>query len=221
MVRLNATGAASESDIAGGQNKPPAGRYLAILQDADESLSKGDYVTLNYQILAGTVPGQRGKTIDKQYHLSEKAAPSLTRVAVAIGLMHPGAEADVEFVGAVGWPLIIEIEPHEYENKAGKKVQTVQVGFAGAWSPTHPDVAEVLTVPEVLAALNEIRVAWGWDPLPPPVANQAGRPPVTPPSPHGPATGALRPATPTPQSPPQQQRQPAPAMNGDGKYAGL
>lgn len=155
-LSLSAKGAKSESDIAGGQ-KPVKGRYLAMIKNVDETMEKKDQVNVDFEVLAGNVPDQRGKILTEYFACSEKALPRLTRLALCTGLLKPDEVADVSFMPAIGRVLFIEVEDHKYDNAKGEKVETVRVSFGGMWSVGNPDVADLHQVPEIAAMINQLR----------------------------------------------------------------
>ncbi len=154
-VSLSAKGAKSESDVAGGQ-KPVKGRYLAMVKAVDETMDKKDQVNVDFEVLAGNVPDQRGRILTEYFSVSEKALPRLTRLALCLNLLQPDQVADVSFAAGVGRVLFIEVEDHSYD-KDGKKVETVRVSFGGMWSLGNPDVADLHKVPEIANMLNTLR----------------------------------------------------------------
>lgn len=156
-INLSAKGAKSESDIAGG-GKPVKGRYLMMIKAVDETMEKKDQVNVDFEVLAGNVPDQRGKILTEYFSVSERALPRLTRLALCTGLLQPDEVKDVSFMGAIGRVLFVEVEDHKY-TKAGesKETETVRVSFGGMWSVGNPDVADLLQVPEIAAMINTLR----------------------------------------------------------------
>lgn len=157
-LNLSAKGAKSESDI--GTGKPAAGRYLAMVKEVDETMEKKDQVIVDFEVLAGNVPDQRGRILTEYFSISDKALPRLTRLALCLGLLRPDEVADVSFAQGVGRVLFVEIEDHYYE-KDGKKNETVRVSFSGMWSVGNPDVADLHQVPEIAATINRLRGGGG------------------------------------------------------------
>lgn len=176
-VSLSAKGVKSESDVAAGQ-KPVKGRYLAMIKAVDETMEKKDQVNVDFEVLAGNVPDQRGRILTEYFSVTEKALPRLTRLALCTGLLQPDQVADVSFTAGVGRVLFIEVEDHSYKNKDDKQVESVRVSFGGMWSVGNPDVADLHQVPEIAAMLNVLRGQQGQQP--PPQSNPA--PSTTPPA---------------------------------------
>lgn len=158
-VSLSAKGAKSESDI--GSGKPLAGRYLAMIKTVDETFEKNDDVIIGFEVLAGTVPDQKGRILTEYFKTSDRAIPRLTRLAMCLGLLRPDEVADVAFTQGIGRVLFIDIGEHSYENKEKVKVETVQLTFSGMWSVGNPDVADLHQVPEIAATINRLRGGGG------------------------------------------------------------
>lgn len=175
-INLSAKGAKSESDVAAG-GKPVKGRYLAMVKAVDETMEKKDQVNVDFEVLAGNVPDQRGKILTEYFSVSEKALPRLTRLALCTGLLQPDEVKDVSFMAAIGRVLFIEVEDHKYD-KDGKTVETVRVSFGGMWSVGNPDVADLLPVPEIAAKIAELRGQQGQQ-------SPTQTPPQTPPTDKG------------------------------------
>lgn len=175
-ISLSATGVRSESEI-GGVPRPTKGRFLFLVKTVDETFDKKDQVIVEFEVLAGNVPGQRGKVLPEYFSITEKAKPRLTRLALCTGLLQPGEEKDVFFAGAVNRVLFGEVEDHSYE-KDGKMVETVRLAFMGMWSVGNPDVADLHQVPEIAAKIAELRGQQGQQP-------PAQTPPQTPPADKG------------------------------------
>lgn len=153
-ISLSAKGVKSESDL--GMSKPEKGRYLMMIKEVDETMEKKDQVIVDFEVLAGNVPGQKGRVLTEYYGVSDKALPRLTRLALCVGLLQPDEVKDVTFASGKGRVLFVEVEPHSYE-KDGKKTDTVRVSFMGMWSVGNPDVADLLQVDEIAAKINELR----------------------------------------------------------------
>ena len=143
MVMLGATNVQSEDDIQGNA-RPLPGRYHAIVKEVDESMEKVDKIIVEFEVLAGTTPGQEGRVVTEYFAVTEKAIPRLQRLAVTLGLLKPGEDdRNVLFSDAIGRDLVVEVEPNEYTNKDGKEVKTVRVTYLGFWSTGNKAVADV------------------------------------------------------------------------------
>lgn len=143
MVCLGAKNVQSEDDIQGNA-RPLPGRYHAIVKEVDESMEKVDKIIVEFEVLAGTTPGQEGRVVTEYFAITEKAISRLTRLALVLGLLKPGEEErNVAFSESVGRDLVIEVEPNEYTNKDGKEVKTVRVTYLGFWSTGNEAVADV------------------------------------------------------------------------------
>lgn len=143
MVSLGAKNIQNEDDVQGNP-RPLPGRYHAIVKHVDESMEKFDKVIVEFEVLAGTTPGQDGRVVSEFFAVTEKAVPRLQRLAIVLGLLRPGeAERDVSFVDGENRQLVIEVEENKYTNKDGKEVNSVRVGYLGFWSLNNKAVDDV------------------------------------------------------------------------------
>lgn len=162
MVSVNSKNVKSESEL-GGNSRPAPGQYLAVIQDSDETFTgkHPDSIWMLFKVLAGTVPGQGGRMIDNRFSWKpenqDQSTQRITRVAMACGYLKPGEEKEIPLADLHGMPLIIEVVPHKYKNKEEKDVETSQVSFSGFFSPSNPDVKDVMAIPDVRAALAKVR----------------------------------------------------------------
>lgn len=159
MVRMGAKTVQSEDDIQGNA-RPLPGRYHAIVKHADDSFEKFDKVIVEFQVLAGTTPGQEDRCISEFFATTEKAMPRLQRLALCTGLLNPGEEEkDISFSEAEGRQLVIEVEENRYEKDDGnggkKTVEGVRVGFLGMWSLNNKAVEDVPKNQEAIKLLAE------------------------------------------------------------------
>jgi len=155
----------SEDDIQGNA-RPLPGRYHVIVKHADDSFEKFDKVIVEFEVLAGTTPGQEGRLITEFFATSEKALPRLQRLALCLGLLAPGEEEkEVEFAEAEGRQLVIEVEDNEYEKKDEdgnkKTVKGVRVGFLGMWSLNNKAVSDVPKNRDALKLMEDASVGVG------------------------------------------------------------
>jgi hypothetical protein len=137
MVRLNNKGKQTIDDF--GANNPAPGLYHAYIKDVDESEERFPAkVVVEFEVLAGSTPGQAEKTHTEFFSLSEKALPRLQRLAMATGLIGPDEEKDVSFNDAVGKDCVVEVEEQMYEGKKRSRLT-----FMGIWNTDHPKVRDV------------------------------------------------------------------------------
>lgn len=142
MVKMGAKNIQSEDDIQGNP-RPLPGRYHVAVKHVDEKMDKFDKVIVEFEVLAGTTPGQEGRTITEFFAVTDKALPRLQRLAVVLGLIKPGeGEKEVEFSDGVGRQLVIEVEENEYE-KDGRTIHGVRCAYLGFWSLSNAAVADV------------------------------------------------------------------------------
>ena len=143
MVRIGAQQVKSEDDISGYQ-KPLPGRYHVVVKHVDESFEKFDKIVVDFEVLAGTMPGMEGRELSEFFACTDKAISRLQRLALCLGLLTPGeADKDVEFGDGVGRDLVIEVEENNYTKADGTKVNSVRVGYLGMWSTANEAVKDV------------------------------------------------------------------------------
>ena len=141
---LGASGIHNEDDIKGNP-RPLPGRYHVFIKDATQKEINGsDKIIIEFEVLAGTTPGQEGRDITEFFATTEKAIPRLQRLAIIVGLLKPGEPAKpIDFADGIDKQLVIEIEQNKYTNKDGKEIEGVRVGYLGFWSLGNPAVNDV------------------------------------------------------------------------------
>lgn len=145
-MHMNSTGVTNENDIHGFRSPQP-GRYLAVVKNVDESYSKGDWIGVEFEILAGTVPGQEGmKHTENMFLRDGGASDQHVRFAIVTGLLQAGTEAEVNLQNAVGRQLIIGLEKRKSKNNDKEYTNIGDYGMA-MWSLTNPEVADVPRLP--------------------------------------------------------------------------
>lgn len=144
MVELGAENVQSEDDIQGNA-RPLPGRYHAVVKEcveksAEELKQDHDKVVVEFEVLAGTVPGQEGRVLSEFFTISDKALPRLQRFALCVGLLKPGEKMrSVQVEEAVGQELIIECD----ENKGRDGKTYINLTYMGMWSLGNKEVADV------------------------------------------------------------------------------
>ena len=148
MVRANASAVKSEDDLA--YNFPAPGKYLAVVKDGEEL---NDRVQVQFECLAGTVPGQTGKELRERFGKEEAHEKRITRLLMVTHLLNPGEDKDVDIKTAIGRPLVIEV----VKSKDGKYHN---LAYMGMWRTSHPDVADVMAIPDVKRAYDKLVEAY-------------------------------------------------------------
>jgi hypothetical protein len=151
-VRMNSTGVKNESDVTG--FRPPApGRYHAVVKYVDDSFAKtygeknNQALIVEFQILAGTVPGQENLTHKEMMFLRDGGPTDQhLRFALVTGLMQAGTEADVNFQNAVGRQLIIALEKNTSKKDSKEYTNLAEYGMA-MWGLNNPEVKDVPRLP--------------------------------------------------------------------------
>lgn len=137
-VDLDASDCETEDD-AHESNRPKPGSYHVEVLAVDDTFEKFDKIIVDFKVLNGTVPGQKGKVQTEFFATTEKALPRLKMFAMAVGLLQPGERKEVEFADALGALLVITVD--EKVGQDGKSyVNTVWDGF---WSLDNPAVVDV------------------------------------------------------------------------------
>lgn len=155
MVQCNAEAARSSDDFRGG-GRPLPGRYHAIVNVGTEIVSekKGTPGTeIEFQVLAGAIPGQEGTTLSEAFWHSPKALDRLLAFAMACGALRPGQNRDLTGPDYNGLQLVIEVQPRKYTDSDGNEKETVEVSYNGFWEINHPEVKDV---PKDQAAIQQI-----------------------------------------------------------------
>ena len=139
MVSLSGQDVKSEDDIQGNV-RPEEGRYHVVVKEVDESFEKFDKIIVEFEVLAGTTPGQEGRTLSEFFAVTDKAIPRLKRFALCVGLVKAGdPERDVEFTDAIGSNLVIEI----VKKKGKDEKEYSNLAYMGMWSTGNEAVADV------------------------------------------------------------------------------
>jgi hypothetical protein len=149
---LNAENVKTEDDISG-NSKPLPGRYHMVVNSAAEKGSKKKGIPgleIEFGVLAGTVPGQDGKTmqlflsyIGEDDAKTKKCLDRVVRLALCLGVLQPGQAKEVDWNEALGRELIVEVEEQEYTDKNGNQQKGSQVAYLGFWSLNNPAVADM------------------------------------------------------------------------------
>lgn len=161
MVEVDFDGINNEEDMQG-FSPVKEGQYHLVVIEADDSLSKFDAIVLKFEVLAGTVPGQEGKTFNTLFNMpagSHKdggrfCKQMLARLIDTLGIAAfdaiKGKRSQVDFGLAVGRQLIanVVIEP---DNKGKKWSKVDSMNF---WKVTDPAAAECPKDVNALALLG-------------------------------------------------------------------
>lgn len=135
---LNTEGVKSHADITG-SDEPLPGRYHVGILNVDESFTKfKEAIQVDFQVLAGTVPNQEGRTHKEFFSTKGRAVDRLRKFAMVTGLIGPNERKNVEFASARGRQLIIEIEDQEFEGKKYRRMT-----FMGMWPIGDESVKDV------------------------------------------------------------------------------
>lgn len=148
-MKLNAKDKKSVDDV--GFAEPLPGRYHVVVSNVDASCVKfPKAIVVEFEVLAGTTPGQVGRKHLEFLSLAEAAQDRLLRFALATGILLPGEERDVVFSESTGKQVIIELEDHTYQGKTTRRIP-----FAGFWPIGHKDHLDVPINQEALKAHKE------------------------------------------------------------------
>ena len=172
MLNLDTSGVNSADEL--GTTFCLPGRYHTVVKAVDESFSKfPEAVIVEFEILAGTVPGQEKKTHREFFSTKGKAIDRIKRFAMVTGLIGPNERKQVNLSDALGHQLVIEIIDEEYQGKTRSKVS-----YVGMWSPDHKEVADVPKDKAFLALHGQGKVPVLRS-APQPAAQQPASQPVT------------------------------------------
>lgn len=175
MVKFGAQGIQNEDDIQG-NSRPVPGRYHVGCKDVEfsrkvpvendpekfkyEKCEESDpdcsRISVTFEVLAGTTPGQVGRELVDHFHITEKALPRLQRLALSTGLLKPGEpEREVSFSDIVPKQLVIEVVANKYKNLQGQDVDSVRVDYLGLWSVSNKAVEDVPKCKESLKLMGK------------------------------------------------------------------
>ena len=140
-MKIDLSDVTSEADLAA-HDYPLAGTYHTRVDRANDDSEDSGKVIVDFEVLAGTTPEQKGKYHREYFATSEAAMKRLNKLALVTGLIQPGQTTEVVFGNAVGRELVIELIDHDYE-KDGEKRTAVQISFLGMHSLTNKKFADV------------------------------------------------------------------------------
>ncbi len=202
MVQCNAGTAQSSDDFRGG-GRPAPGQYHVIINVGKEVVSEKDTpgTEIEFQVLAGTVPGQEGTVVVETFWQTERAISRLLAFAMSCGVLRPGENKDVSGPDYNGLQLVIEVQPRKYTDSEGNEKETVEVSYNGFWEVGHPEVKDVPKDQNTIQQIGQVAQQ--------PTA--VGGPPAQTVPQHALADNTVQPgpvATPPQQQPPQQTAPP-------------
>jgi len=159
MAGLDASDVKGETDVKG-REAPDPGIYHGIVNHVDDSQDKYDAVIVDLEVLAGErrisgrSPGepvdQRGRSLRHMMFLEGEKGKDYgdkhLRFALAVGLIKPGEQKDVDWNEAVGRQLVFAVEKRAgKDKKTGEEREYTNVGNYGLdlWSVGNPEVADV------------------------------------------------------------------------------
>jgi len=144
ILTFGAEDVKGEDDIQGA-SKPLPGRYHVLIKDAAHKEVNGKpKVIMDFEVLAGTTPGQEGRTLTEFFAVTPKTVDMLRRLALVTGQLKPGEPPKaIDFSRDIGKQLVVEVVPNKYENREGQVVETVRVDYMGFWSLGNPAVNDV------------------------------------------------------------------------------
>jgi hypothetical protein len=165
-MKASAKGYQSESDVKG-KPAPVDGFFHTTIAHVNDSRTKKDGSPLNativeFEVLAGSVPGQEGKTVTQWFQLDDNGnenaeyCEKVSRLCMAAGLLRPGEEKDIDAGDLENCQVIIKVQ--NYTKKTGGTGCGLADYGLGVWGVNHPDVA---AVPKNLDAIRLWREATG------------------------------------------------------------
>lgn len=141
-MQLNAGNVKSETDVTG--FTPPApGRYDVLIKNVDDSYQRAENaVIVEFQVLAGTTPGQENLLHTERMFLKDGLPSDVhVRFALASGIMQPGTAGDVDLKSAIGRRMVIGIDKRK--GKDGKEYTNIAEYGMAMWGLANPAVADV------------------------------------------------------------------------------
>lgn len=173
MVEVDFDGINNEEDIQG-FSPVKEGQYHLVVIEADDSLSKFDAIVFKFEVLAGTVPGQEGKTFNTLFNMPSGSHKDggrfckqmLARLIDTLGIAAfdaiKGKRSQVDFGLSVGRQLIanVVVEP-DSKGKKWSKIDSMNF-----WKVTDPATAECPKDANALALLGVAIAAPSGQPAP-------------------------------------------------------
>ncbi len=141
-MQINTQGVKDPHEIGGGTGPTP-GKYHVLVKAVDETFSNPklpNLIPIEFEILHGTIPGQKGRTHRELFSVEPKNVDRLKRLAMILGLIGPGEQKNVVFAEGIGRQCIIEIEANTYEGKTRNQIPYFR---AGIWAIGNPDIKDV------------------------------------------------------------------------------
>lgn len=175
------------------------GQYHAVITEmnlnpvvrvGDNKGNPIDGIEVSYQILNGTTPGQRGKSLtevlyapsDTQKDGGKFCKKRLAKFGLATGLISPaqlGQRISINWEAAVGRQIVIHVAEREYTKRDGTKGVGSQLDGLHMYAVTDPVAQAVPKDAEALAILGITPAAAVNAPMP---AAKPAAPPAAPPS---------------------------------------
>jgi len=151
-MSLNVTQGTDINDFRGG-NRPPPGRYHVLVRNVEEVTARSTGnpgFEFELEVLAGTVPGQEGKSFKHTAWNTSKSQDQLISMAIATGILVPGKPANEggecepeDLLSTEHAQLVVDIEEDTYTDKNGQEKKTIKVAYGGIWPVGHKDVAHL------------------------------------------------------------------------------
>jgi len=150
-MKASAKNVQSESDMKGKPIPADGFHHVTIIHVNDSRVKKDGsvfpYTVVEFEVLAGSVPGQEDKTVSQFYALGQNGEETaeycekVSRLCLAAGILKPGEEKDVDLSDLENAQVVIKSQSYE------KKDKTIGCGLAdyglGVWGVGHPEVASV------------------------------------------------------------------------------
>lgn len=141
-------------DEVGGRAKPVGGFYHVAVHNWDEKMEKKDQVVAEFQVLAGTTPGQEGKVLADFIGMkkndgsddSENFDARLRKILVSGGVIALNDAIDRDVTNEItGKQMVIEVEERPYKGSDGKDKTFTGIANFGRniWPIGDPAVAHV------------------------------------------------------------------------------
>jgi len=162
---LDATEFANEDDAQyQGGDLLAAGTYHVVVDGVEDEFENFERVNVTFKALAGTTPGEEGKTRKAFFDFREDPASrdplwrcnrsklQLTQLWMSLGLLKAGSTCDCDPASAVGLECVVAFIESKKNDKSGHPF----VNFERSFALNNPEVASVPrgsgeSVPAVLA----------------------------------------------------------------------
>lgn len=161
----------SEEDLRG-FDYPAAGTYHLAITGVDDAPVGVDAIKVTFEILAGTVDNQAGKSFTETFWMPSESSKDggkfakkrLARFGIASGVIDPaalGRRVQIDWQDACGRQIVAKLNNYARDGKDGKHYKGAEINGLDIWSVAAPEVDAIPKDTEALAMAAPTAVAAG------------------------------------------------------------